>query len=77
MITTSRKNAGNFQMIKKTVSVSNITLAAFRFKALKKGGSSKSHMDSALEDAAKEFYQECADLAGVSLEEWLNGKGEF
>lgn len=61
-------------MINKTVSLSDKTLKAFKLKAVKEGGSAKSHMDAALSVAATEFFQECANKRGETLEEFLSGE---
>ena len=39
----------------------------------------KKFFENAIEEAALEFYEESAQLAGVSLEEWIKSaeKGEF
>lgn len=41
--------------------------------------SSKAFYESAIESAALEFFEECAKLEGISLNEWLAqmGRGEF
>lgn len=59
----------------------DVSFAAEKFanETKVKGQSVKGRLEQMLDDTARAFYQECADIEGISLDEWLSkaDKGEF
>ncbi len=77
-MTTSSKESFMSKQVKVNVDMA-INKAAKVAVAKGSASSVKGFYESAIESAAMEFFDECARLEGIPLNEWLSqmGRGEF